>query len=154
MSEVLQFGIPSFDRLFGRPSVRDFVEKSYTYDAYGIQLAAKQSTSLSLIGPDGTGKSVFGLHLAAQYIASFDDGQKTRDPGEIRWCPRVLYISTDLKHPVAEVMWQNFGLNKPNQRDFPFYWAYRHGNLNHDREVTLVRLDPANIQIALEDSLI
>src|SRR5690348_5355456 len=63
MSSVLQFGIPSLDALFGRPCPTPGVENAYDYASYGIRLSdGNQATSLSIIGPDGTGKSVFGLH--------------------------------------------------------------------------------------------
>jgi KaiC/GvpD/RAD55 family RecA-like ATPase len=166
MSWALQFGIPSFDVLFGRPDEARQVDaadqKSYDYGAYGIHLSEKnRTTSMCFIGPDGTGKSVFGLHLAGQYMAGIDldrtyidetlpDGKNQR-----KWHPRAFYVSTDLKHSVAEVMWTNFGLDQPNKREFPFAWGYRKGCEFLDRAVMLAKVDPADIQPALlEDSTI
>jgi KaiC len=110
----------------------------------------KLTTSLCLIGPDGTGKSAFGLHLAAQYMADILIPQrlKTSDGKTGEWTPRVLYVSTDLRHHVAKRMWDNFGLKKPNQRVFPFNWGYRHNQSNAEREVELTAFDPESIEDA------
>lgn len=143
MNSVLQFGIPSFDVLFGRGKPVEET-KSYNYPAYGIQLPGGLTTSMCLIGPDGTGKSVFGLHLAAHYMASADFSRR-RNP----WRPRVFYISTDLKYQVAEIIWNNFGLDKPNRRDFPFFWNYRKDHTNSDLKVKLAPLDPSRIDGAI-----
>jgi hypothetical protein len=70
------------------------------------------TTSLCLIGPDGTGKSVLALHLAARYLA--DCKAEGEEP------PRVLYISTDLTHSMAETVWDNFDLRHPLTRHEPF----------------------------------
>jgi KaiC/GvpD/RAD55 family RecA-like ATPase len=153
MTDVLQFGIPSFDALFGHRRDRLRKQTKYEYGAYGVHLPNSScSTSISIIGPDGTGKSVFGLHLASQYIA--DAVALKRRPETICHLPRVLYVSTDLKHHVAEVMWRNFGLDKPNQRDFPFYWAARQGHVNSNREVALAQLDPEKLKAAVLDDCI
>jgi KaiC/GvpD/RAD55 family RecA-like ATPase len=154
MTSVLQFGIPSLDALFGRHWQSSQPVSKYEYGAYGIQLkSVSHPTSISIIGPDGTGKSVFGLHLAAQYMADVDVTHKTQvDEDEGKWHPRAIYVSTDLKHHVAEVMWENFGLFRPNQRDFPFNRACRLGRPNVDRTVCLAKLDPADLQSALDDS--
>ena len=198
MNNFLQFGIPSFDALFGRGRLADIPRKndekerrarkqeSYPdYAGFGYRIFKPESeqgqedpdltTSLCLIGPDGTGKSVFGLHLAAQYMADLDDttemvangadlqtakqvsGLDSREGEELSsepWGPRVLYVSTDLKHHVAEGMWKNFGLKSPNQREFPFYCGNRHGRDDEKkkkREVNLHKLDPAKIDTALLD---
>ncbi len=142
----LQFGIPSLDALFGRvrPRAR---ERSYDYGAYGIRMSQEYPvTSICFIGPDGTGKSVFGLHLAAQYMADVGLAETYRDGAVLKpWCPRALYVSTDLKHHVAHVMWQNFGLEFPNKRDFPHYWGYRFGRPFADRRVELAKMDPSQV---------
>jgi KaiC/GvpD/RAD55 family RecA-like ATPase len=90
--EKLKFGIESLDSLIGRDG------------DYGIAIPKSPgSTSLCLIGPDGTGKSVFALHLAASYVMN----HRAADPAK---APRVLYFSTDLKHEMAERMWNDFKL--------------------------------------------
>lgn len=146
MINNLQLGIPSFDALFGRSRpIAD--ERSYDYAAYGIRLSgARPVTSLCFIGPDGTGKSVFGLHLAAQYMADVClTDMSLEGSSELPWSPRVLYISTDLKHHVAQTTWKNFGLELPNRRQFPFYWGYRRDHEYADRHVELAKLDPAEL---------
>lgn len=116
---------------------------------------AKLTTSLCLIGPDGTGKSAFGLHLAAQYMADIsiierkiEAGENAPDKNTAEWIPRVFYVSTDLKHHVAKRMWGNFGLLKPNQRVFPFNWGYRHEQRKVEREVALTAFDPESVEDA------
>ena len=100
MSGRLQFGIPSFDALFGREHVDGVKEEdSYNYEAYGISVSSpERTTSMCFIGPDGTGKSVFGLHLAAQFKADH-----CAAPEVSKWSPLALYVSTDLRHDVANV---------------------------------------------------
>jgi KaiC/GvpD/RAD55 family RecA-like ATPase len=150
LSLPLQFGIPSFDALFGRPVTAED-STSRDYSEFGIRLSPEHpTTSLCIIGPDGTGKSVFGLHLAAQYMADADLSAMFTEGGAKKpWCPRVLYVSTDLKHPVAALMWDNFGLHRPNCREFPFNWGYRLGRPHADRQVELTRLDPGAMESAV-----
>jgi KaiC/GvpD/RAD55 family RecA-like ATPase len=97
----LRFGIPSLDHLIsGRES------------ASGELPIGNRSTSLCILGPDGTGKSVLGLHLAAHYL---------HDCFTIGNVPTVLYVSTDLSHSIAASRtWIPFGLNYPNDRIVPF----------------------------------
>jgi KaiC/GvpD/RAD55 family RecA-like ATPase len=147
MSGRLQFGIPSFDALFGREHVDGVKEEdSYNYEAYGISVSSpERTTSMCFIGPDGTGKSVFGLHLAAQFKADH-----CAAPEVSKWSPLALYVSTDLRHDVANVMWTNFGLDHPNDRDFPFFWGYRRDSVKAKLRVELAKLDPRQVQTALE----
>ena len=58
--QLLSFGIASFDELLGRSQAAK--EPQY----HGIYVDKGHTTSLCLIGPDGTGKSILALHLAAQ----------------------------------------------------------------------------------------
>jgi KaiC/GvpD/RAD55 family RecA-like ATPase len=106
MSDVLRFGIESLDRLIGGSELT----------GYGIDIAkhkrAGLTTSLCLIGPDGAGKSVLALHLAAQYLADLKSNHE--DP------PKVLYISTDLTFSMAETVWDKFDLRHPFARKEPF----------------------------------
>jgi len=62
------------------------------------------TTSLCLIGPDGTGKSVFALHLASAYC----DGLSEKDRANR---VRVLYVSTDLKYHRAVEVLDHFGMD-------------------------------------------
>src|SRR6266404_5982051 len=101
MPKILRFGINSLDALFGD-----------TGEAPGIKLTGdgKGATSLCILGPDGTGKSVLALHLASRYLAD------CLDESEAGFVPRVLYVSTDLRRDMAELMWRNFLLDQPNRR--------------------------------------
>jgi KaiC/GvpD/RAD55 family RecA-like ATPase len=116
---VLRFGIPSLDSLFGdRPKDRYEIDSEHerpNQDRFGIHLNDKlDPTSLSILGPDGTGKSALALHLASRYVADcklyFDD----------KPMPKVLYVSTDLTHSMAQKMWINFALDFPCSRIVPF----------------------------------
>ncbi len=132
MPKTLRFGIEPLDKLIGSNK-----------GGYGLNITKRDdeqrkkrkpeslTTSICLIGPDGTGKSVLALHLAAQYMA---DCRKERAdfllkhatprpasrpklPPEL---PKVLYISTDLTHSMAKTMWDNFALSHPFKRRDPF----------------------------------
>lgn len=111
---VLRFGIPSLDRLICRaaqaPPAADQLEQ-IALEASGMRAAPNESISVCIIGPDGTGKSIFSLHLASRYAA---DLMAANDDA------RVLYVSTDLRHSMADAIWDSFGLNSPNARDIPF----------------------------------
>jgi hypothetical protein len=156
MSRPLQFGIPSFDVLFSpgrqkheereaeqRGAYTPLNEGTPDYGGRGIRPSEPDGVaSLCLIGPDGTGKSVFGMHLAAQYMADLDI------PKEPTPCPRVLYVSTDLKYEMAHTMWGNFKLDDPNGRFFPFHWGNAAARKYPGRKVKLKRLDPAHVEKA------
>jgi KaiC/GvpD/RAD55 family RecA-like ATPase len=107
---VFRFGIPSLDLLLGRNTSADNPIKVADF---GIGLpVADQPTSMSLIGPDGSGKSVLALHLASRYFADNDDRA------------RVIYVSTDLSYSRAQQVWSNFALDRATQRLVPFAWDY------------------------------
>lgn len=117
MLNALRFGIESLDSLIG--SYKDASGR----EAFGIKIAEDENesaeaisyltTSICLIGPDGTGKSVLAQHLAAQYMADCYAMSS-------RKLPKVLYISTDLTHSMANRMWSNFDLRHPLKRKDPF----------------------------------
>lgn len=105
----LRFGIPSLDTLFGDT------------EGNGIRLPAgddgspdplNSSVSVCISGPDGTGKSILGLHLASRYAADCVDARAARQ--------KVLYISTDLKFGMAFKVWTDFALDWPYRRKVPF----------------------------------
>ena len=100
---LFRFGIASLDRL---------LSKEGDADASGFGYPLSSSTTLCLIGPSGTGKSVLGLHLACRYFADLvRSGPNTA---------RVFYISTDLTFETAALLWQDFGLDCPAKRIRPF----------------------------------
>jgi KaiC len=84
--------------------------------------AAKQTitTSICLIGPSGTGKSIFGLHMASTYLADCLRDDRDRDDPDRRRLPAVLYVSTDLTYNMACLAWNNFALDRPFSRRDPF----------------------------------
>lgn len=109
MPDFLRFGIPSLDKLVG----------SHGGGNYGVQLSPRESedvTGICVMGPDGTGKSVFALHLASQYLA---DCLYEREDGGVE-LPKIYYISTDLNHDKADRIWNNFALGRPFSRRVPF----------------------------------
>src|SRR5579862_4810612 len=120
---LLHFGIPSLDRLLGR---RDNEGNSTNTRVHQPADPAQEgrnsggnstsalcglfidegkdgrfaSTSLCIVGPDGAGKSVLGLHLASRYAAQTFQ----RSCGDL---PAILYVSTDLNYHKAYAVWQN-----------------------------------------------
>jgi KaiC/GvpD/RAD55 family RecA-like ATPase len=106
---LLRFGIPSLDALLG--GVGD------NPDSCGIELSSRnESTSISLIGPEGSGKSIFALHLVSRYLADVAPHGNTD--------ARVLYVSTDLSHARACKIWHNFDLGWNCPRRDPFSRLY------------------------------
>lgn len=109
----MRFGIPGLDGLFNNPSPnrshdgRKILKPNFS--ECGISIPKAVTSSVCLIGPDGVGKSVFALHLAGRYAAEC-----------IQKNPKVFYISTDLNHDVAKVMWKNFALDLPHLARDPF----------------------------------
>jgi len=120
--ERIRFGIPSLDELFGdNPLYPNIVGISLPLDAADPPQTTHRTsiTSLCIMGPDGTGKSVLGLHLASRYLA--DCHPEETDETAPRILPtRVLYVSRDLTHAKAFKIWQDFGLVQPNLREVPF----------------------------------
>lgn len=98
METILRFGIPSLDQLWGSPG-----------DGLPHGFRAHGSTSLCIMGGDGVGKSVIGLHLASRYLADYSEVDGYRPPG-------VIYAASDLSHEVAETMWTSFRLDQPSER--------------------------------------
>jgi KaiC/GvpD/RAD55 family RecA-like ATPase len=136
MPTHLRFGIPSLDLLFGahreavaedstRQTVRAERGQGILVPGGKDQDSRRGSVSICISGPDGTGKSILGLHLASRYLADCYARERwvavrkfPRDKQIV--LPRILYVSTDLKFKMAEKMWLNFGLDVPNQRSQPF----------------------------------
>ena len=128
MPEVLRFGISSLDELFGVPS-----EELQGRVANGIYLHSPKdgepegiagtrrngvpTTSVCIVGPTGTGKSIFALHMASTYLD--DCRAEKRRNGHLE-LPTVLYVSTDLTHNMAQRAWTNFALDRPYNRRDPF----------------------------------
>jgi len=82
-----------------------------------MALSDDSTTSICIIGPNGTGKSLFAMHLASRYTA---DCLAWWSRSDKKFFPKVLYVSTDLKDRMAKDMWGRFYLDFPNQRYIPF----------------------------------
>jgi KaiC/GvpD/RAD55 family RecA-like ATPase len=111
----LPFGIPALDHLLGLEhfnSPRDLFEQ------------LQNKTSLTIVGEDGTGKSVFGFHIASAYQAltqslwlpDRDDKNLTIGP---ELFPLVLYVSSDLPWAAAHKTWRDFYLDYPYLKYVP-----------------------------------
>lgn len=144
---VLRFGIQSLDRLIGTVRLSSEAEDSSSKDndsdseealKYGIDVSEPPeeeedddnaddvdtssgmpiTSSICLAGPDGTGKSVLSLHLAAHYLADcLAECLDTNTP----LCKdlKVFYISTDLTYKMALKGWTHFALQYPFERHEP-----------------------------------
>jgi KaiC/GvpD/RAD55 family RecA-like ATPase len=119
--KTLRFGIQSLDRLIG--SVTEGADRKYGIDLSeppqqedSKKQLSQVASSICLAGPDGTGKSVFSLHLASHYLA---DCLNDSAVGTKRDRPKVLYISTDLTYAIASRGWNSFELNHPLDRREP-----------------------------------
>jgi len=121
---ALRFGIPSLDELLElRTEEESDIRSRANTKANKPRGRAKSKEtektveSYAIVGADGSGKSVLALHLASRYHA--DCWALTKRAGEPR-TPRILYVSSDLKSESANLVWKNFGLDKPNTRHVPF----------------------------------
>jgi KaiC/GvpD/RAD55 family RecA-like ATPase len=105
----LRFGIPTLDELIG-VEVKPSVPNPPGINDFGIGVGTGNA-SICIMGPDGSGKSILGLHLASRYAA---------DCCEQNAKVQVLYVSTDLLADKAEQIWnQGFALNIPHKRAVP-----------------------------------
>jgi len=126
----LPFGIPQLDQLLGYedlPKAHDDPTKpppagsEKTEERNDILDCLRENNSLAILGRDGTGKSVFALHLASMYHAlHFYALRANLLPKELINPPLVVYISSDLRWKAAEKIWQNFFLDYPWRRYVPF----------------------------------
>ena len=90
MTISLKFGIDPLDQFFQQPDDDSLNQKNWT----GV-----------IMGPDGCGKSLLALHMAAEYWRNH------RGPK-----PFVIYVSTDFSHGQANQAWAQFGLGSPAER--------------------------------------
>jgi len=91
MTLPLGFGIDALDQLFEQNE--------------GDSPSTKKWTA-AIMGPDGCGKSLLALHLAAEYWRRQPHGKK----------PRIIYVSTDFSYEQANQAWMKFGLIAPESR--------------------------------------
>ncbi len=163
MPEVLRFGITSLDELFGEPTDKpraDIAAGIYLPDptARGYDPTIKNpsagdsheglpevfTTSVCIIGPTGTGKSIFALHVASTYLSDCIV-EKSLNPKAKLGIPTVLYISTDLTYKMAERAWSNFALNYPKTRIDPFYPKNTGEKSKPVDEILLKKCDPTSL---------
>lgn len=108
---VIRTGIPSIDGMF---RISEHVSRDVRG---GIGLPdLGTSTSLAVVGPQGAGKSVLAMHVAARYLADCH-AAAGGDPADY---PRVCYVSTDMPYTAAAHMLRRFALDRPNARRIPF----------------------------------
>lgn len=108
---VIRTGIPSIDGMF-RISTH---EPRDIRGGIGLPDLCT-STSLAIVGPQGAGKSVLAMHIAARYLADCH----AAFGGDLAECPRVCYVSTDMAFTAADPMLRRFALDHPNARCVPF----------------------------------
>lgn len=137
MTNNLLFGVPELDRMLD-------VKRGHFYGGSTRGQNRDPLASIALLGPDGTGKSVFALHLVSRYYA---------DTFATAGSPKVLYVSTDLRYEKAMTVWNNFALDIPYQRDIPGERASDRKERKRDRkpkvpEVQLKKLRPISNEVA------
>jgi KaiC/GvpD/RAD55 family RecA-like ATPase len=114
-STPLLFGIPTLDELIEIPGSDERTNDEEKPQRPTSSIPRSDATSLALLGPDGSGKSVLALHLASSYRAWCCANLKDHDH-----LPLILYISSDLQSESAEKVWSNFMLDQPWTRHIPF----------------------------------
>jgi hypothetical protein len=112
MSNTFRFGIPQLDEMLWASLEQQTAPEP------------EPTSSIAILGPDGTGKSVFALHLLSAYL-SHAIRERTAAQKDVLTqgssaLPRILYVSTDLKFDRASRMWRNFWLDFPWNRNVPF----------------------------------
>jgi KaiC/GvpD/RAD55 family RecA-like ATPase len=129
----LPFGIPQLDELFDSKDIlsRNWDAKGEVKPEPGQPTKPRpaffsEPTSLAIVGQDGTGKSVFAMHLASTYFAVCQEAKIALDRR-----PFIFYVSSDLRYETATNVWENFALDYPWQRFVPFVyenelWYRRH----------------------------
>lgn len=119
----LPFGIPMLDELLGYNGLECDPPANR---AEGIGACLGSPTTLALVGQDGTGKSIYALHLAAMYQCVFEwhnhlgGGEPAQGDAEAAERPVVLYLSSDFDYTLAGKAWRDFGLSEPWLRYVPF----------------------------------
>lgn len=132
MQRQIRFGIPSLDHMLNLRAGED--------DDRG------PSERITLLGPDGTGKSIFALHLVSAYRTTPLEEEKTDDP-------IVLYVSTDMEYDRAKTLWKSFALGIPSKRAVPFRFPPSTELQNKTREcdLRLLTLDRSDLPCTVSD---
>jgi hypothetical protein len=116
---MLPFGIPQLDELFGYSEGIALPQTSPTDTQPPYQYCLDQTTSISIVGTDGTGKSIVALHMAAAY-ADIVKRHRAAATGVTPAVPYIIYASSDLQYHAASGIWENFCLRRPWRRFVPF----------------------------------
>lgn len=116
----LPFGIPVLDEFLGYESLFHEPPKKQACQPPAHWVSQQtQPTSIAIVGQDGTGKSIFALHLASTYLAIHEHHRFVS--GDRRHVdPHVFYLSSDLSFGSACRAWNEFGLGSPWLRFLPF----------------------------------
>lgn len=165
----LRFGIPDLDVLLRWSS-------SGPEQPNGLFYAANTTTSLSLVGPDGSGKTLLALHLAARYLHDagleihigrpagrsvnrhegicFKLRGRTRSESDMTELtnpeniPRIIYASVDFTLEKARETWEHFFLHNLKDRDKALY---QHPGWKDDPKLRLIAPALNTEQVKLED---
>lgn len=128
--QYLAFGIPSLDRLLGtregdpsggsRPGL-NLTPQARDADDPGRGSAPGAAdglidASVCIIGPDGTGKSIFALHLASEHWRKCAEWRAALPKADDHVAPKIIYASSDLSLSMARTMWTSFWLGRPFSR--------------------------------------
>jgi KaiC/GvpD/RAD55 family RecA-like ATPase len=144
----LPFGIPLLDRLLGF---------SDWNDPESLSVSLPSRTSMTIVGEDGTGKSVFGLHLASNYLALMQHRsfQKSKEWNHSPF-PLVIYASSDLPYAAAQTTWRAFCLDFPwlrylpdasgNDADFRRKVALEDNSVQLSSKLNLIQLYPGAVR--------
>ena len=134
----LEFGILELDRLISSPERGKPRRGGIKVDKIGEKY---EGSSICILGPDGTGKSILAMHLASQYLYS-----------NLSNSPRVLYFSTDLSYARAKATWDAFGLdNHPARWDGLPDFAKETPRPTEPNQIELQPINPLEIDIQRTD---
>jgi len=100
MVKQIRFGIPTLDNLFLGNEKRDLAPGGVVLPEVN---GRTERTSMCIVGPDGSGKSLFALHLASRYAADVAVSMsRLQSPS-----PHVIFVSTDFSYARAQSAWDN-----------------------------------------------
>lgn len=137
MVKQIRFGIPTLDNLFLGNEKRDLAPGGVVLPEVD---GKTERTSMCIVGPDGSGKSLFALHLASRYAADVAVSMSGLQPPS----PHVIFVSTDFSYARAQSAWDNFDLDHPFGRKIPFESLLepyqRRKERSHSHRCSMVRL--------------
>lgn len=110
---------PPIPLLFDIPSLDDLVVPHHSSDE--VSGNSHSNASVCIVGPDGVGKSILALHLAARYAWSAQIASSATSDG---FKPKIIYVSTDYSSEQADRAWSAFKLGQPKLRRSFLQHAY------------------------------